>query len=87
MSTLLFPRQSLVLLGKEAGPFEAAGKDVAGVIKSVDEKLAAVGVVPEKLKAQCKGCPSVSTNYSSHTISSLCTHTQRWVGFEITVWW
>lgn len=53
-------RQSLTLVGTEAGPLEAAGKDVNGVVKSVDAKLAAVGIVAEKVKSNCKGCPSVS---------------------------
>ncbi|XP_053712259.1 microsomal triglyceride transfer protein large subunit isoform X1 [Synchiropus splendidus] len=52
-------RQALTLRGTEAGPLEAAGKDVAGVVKSIDEKLAAVGVVAEKVTTQCKGCPSL----------------------------
>lgn len=47
-------------MGTEAGPLEAAGKDVAGVVKSIDGKLAAVGIIAEKVKSQCKGCPSVS---------------------------
>lgn len=56
-----FPlRQTLTLVGTEAGPLEAAGKDVNGVVKSVDGKLAAVGIVLEKVKSHCKGCPSVS---------------------------
>lgn len=54
-------RQTLTFVGTEAGLFEAAGKDVAGVVKSVDAKLAAVGIMAEKVKSQCKGCPSVST--------------------------
>ncbi|XP_012705291.2 microsomal triglyceride transfer protein large subunit isoform X2 [Fundulus heteroclitus] len=58
-------RQTLVLLGKEAGPFEVAGKDVAGVVKSIDDKLAAVGIVPEKLKTQCKGCPSLFEHWQA----------------------
>uniref|UniRef100_A0A8C7SLS2 Vitellogenin domain-containing protein n=1 Tax=Oncorhynchus mykiss TaxID=8022 RepID=A0A8C7SLS2_ONCMY len=37
-------RQSLTLVAIEAGPFEAAGKNVASVVKSLDEKLFAVGV-------------------------------------------
>lgn len=49
------------MVGTEAGPLEAAGKDVAGVVKSIDDKLAAVGIIAEKVKSQCKGCPSVST--------------------------
>lgn len=55
-----FARQTLVLVGTEAGPFEAAGKDIAGVVKSVDPKLAAVGIAADKVKTKCKGCPSVS---------------------------
>lgn len=56
-----FPlRQTLTLVGTEAGPLEAAGKDVNGVVKSVDGKLAAVGIMLEKVKSHCKGCPSVS---------------------------
>lgn len=47
-------------MGTAAGPLEAAGKDVAGVVKSVDPKLAAVGIVAENVKAKCKGCPTVS---------------------------
>lgn len=54
-------RQTLTLTGTGAGPLEAAGKDVPGVVKSIDAKLAAVGVVAEKVKTQCKGCPSVSS--------------------------
>ncbi|KAG7225848.1 hypothetical protein INR49_014369 [Caranx melampygus] len=57
--TKVISRQSLKLKGTEAGPLEAAGKDVAGVVKSIDAKLAAVGIVAEKVKTQCKGCPSL----------------------------
>lgn len=67
------PRQTLTLVGTEAGPLEAAGKDVSGVVKSVDAKLAAVGIVAEKVKTQCKGCPSVSASLS-YTTSSLSHH-------------
>lgn len=57
-----FPlRQTLTLVGTEGGPLEAAGKDVNGVVKSVDGKLAAVGIMLEKVKSHCKGCPSVSS--------------------------
>ncbi|XP_023136128.1 microsomal triglyceride transfer protein large subunit [Amphiprion ocellaris] len=58
-------RQTLTLVGKEAGPVEAAGKDVAGVVKSVDTKLAAVGIVAEKVKSQCKGCPSLFEHWQA----------------------
>uniref|UniRef100_A0A7N6AGY2 Vitellogenin domain-containing protein n=1 Tax=Anabas testudineus TaxID=64144 RepID=A0A7N6AGY2_ANATE len=58
-------RQTLTLVGTEAGPLEAAGKDVAGVVKSVDAKLAAVGIVAEKVKSQCKGCPSLFDHWQT----------------------
>lgn len=60
------PRQALTLTGTEAGPLEAAGKDVAGVVKSIDSKLAAVGIIAENVKFQCKGCPSVSTRFKTN---------------------
>jgi len=71
----LRPRQTFTFVGKEAGPLEAAGKDVAGVVKSIDAKLAAVGIIGEIVKSQCKGCPSVSTCLLLHDTSSL-TQTQ-----------
>ncbi|KAM9818503.1 microsomal triglyceride transfer protein large subunit [Syngnathus typhle] len=52
-------RQSFTLVGTEAGPLETAGKDAATVVKSIDAKIAAVGIKAEKLKAQCKTCPSL----------------------------
>ncbi|KAE8300209.1 Microsomal triglyceride transfer protein [Larimichthys crocea] len=58
-------RQTLKLVGTEAGPLEAAGKDVAGVVKSIDAKLAAVGIVAEKVKSQCKGCPSLFEHWQA----------------------
>jgi len=64
-----------MLVSTEAGPLEAAGKDVAGVIKSIDGKLAAVGIVAEKVKSKCKGCPSVSSSSFSHSKAShLCSY-------------
>lgn len=72
---VFFLRQTLKLVGKDAGPFEVAGKDVAGVIKSIDENLAAVGVVPEKQKTQCKGCPSVRrSSFSQDTFLLIHRH-------------
>ena len=56
----MFPRQSLKFVGRAAGPLEVPGKDVASVVASVDAKLAAVGVMAEQVKSQCKGCPTVS---------------------------
>ncbi|XP_070712311.1 microsomal triglyceride transfer protein large subunit [Pempheris klunzingeri] len=58
-------RQALTLVGTEAGPLEAAGKDVAGVVKSIDAKLAAVGIIAEKAKSKCKGCPSLFEHWQA----------------------
>ncbi|XP_028256698.1 microsomal triglyceride transfer protein large subunit [Parambassis ranga] len=58
-------RQTLKLVGTEAGPLEASGKDAAGVVKSIDAKLAAVGIVAEKVKSQCKGCPSLFEHWQT----------------------
>ncbi|XP_051241375.1 microsomal triglyceride transfer protein large subunit [Dicentrarchus labrax] len=58
-------KQTLTLVGTEAGPLEVAGKDVAGVVKSIDAKLAAVGIVAEKVKSQCKGCPSLFEHWQT----------------------
>ncbi|XP_072241151.1 microsomal triglyceride transfer protein large subunit [Leuresthes tenuis] len=58
-------RQTLMLVGTEAGPLEAAGKDVAGVVKSIDGKLAAVGIVAERVKSKCKGCPSLFEHWQA----------------------
>uniref|UniRef100_A0A665TFL7 Microsomal triglyceride transfer protein n=1 Tax=Echeneis naucrates TaxID=173247 RepID=A0A665TFL7_ECHNA len=58
-------RQTLKLVGTEAGPLEAAGKDVPGVVKSIDAKLAAVGIMAEKVKTQCKNCPSLFEHWQA----------------------
>ncbi|KAM9315339.1 LOW QUALITY PROTEIN: microsomal triglyceride transfer protein large subunit [Pholidichthys leucotaenia] len=58
-------RQTLTLVGKEAGPLEVAGKNVDGVVKSVDPKLSAVGIVAEKIKSHCKGCPSLFEHWQA----------------------
>ncbi|XP_063331349.1 microsomal triglyceride transfer protein large subunit isoform X2 [Pelmatolapia mariae] len=58
-------RQNLKLVGTEAGPLEAAGKDAAAVVKSIDAKLAAVGIVAEKVKSECKGCPSLFEHWQA----------------------
>lgn len=65
MAAKVVSRQALTFVGKEAGPVEAAGKDVAGVVKSVDPKLAAVGIVAEKVKSQCKDCPSLFEHWQT----------------------
>lgn len=53
-------RQSLTLNKIEVGPSELGGKDAASVVKSLDDKLISVGVILEKVKPKCKGCPNVS---------------------------
>ncbi|KAJ0050944.1 hypothetical protein NL108_009946, partial [Boleophthalmus pectinirostris] len=58
-------RQTLTLVGTEAGPLEAAGKDVSSVVKNIDAKLAAVGIIAEKVKSQCKGCPTLFEHWQS----------------------
>ncbi|XP_068445129.1 microsomal triglyceride transfer protein large subunit [Clinocottus analis] len=58
-------RQTFTFVGTEAGPLEVAGKDVAGVVKSIDAKLAAVGIIAEKVKSQCKGCPSLFEHWQT----------------------
>ncbi|XP_076869644.1 microsomal triglyceride transfer protein large subunit [Brachyhypopomus gauderio] len=55
-ATKVVSRQSLSLQEVTAGPAEAAGKDAASVVKSVDAKFFSVGVVMEKGKKHCKGC-------------------------------
>uniref|UniRef100_A0A8C7IAL9 Microsomal triglyceride transfer protein n=1 Tax=Oncorhynchus kisutch TaxID=8019 RepID=A0A8C7IAL9_ONCKI len=66
-------RQNLTLVAIETGPFEAAGKNVASVVKSLDEKLYAVGVTAEKVKSQCKEISIFSLSFpllcSSHSLS------------------
>ncbi|KAJ8001214.1 hypothetical protein DPEC_G00192010 [Dallia pectoralis] len=57
--------QALTLVNTEAGPFEAAGKSAASVVKSLDEKLFAVGVTAEKVKSQCKGCQSLFEHWKA----------------------
>ncbi|XP_041640277.1 microsomal triglyceride transfer protein large subunit [Cheilinus undulatus] len=58
-------RQTLTLVGVEAGPLEAAGKEVTDVVKSIDPKLAALGIIAEKVKSQCKGCPSLFEHWQA----------------------
>ncbi|XP_077380319.1 microsomal triglyceride transfer protein large subunit [Festucalex cinctus] len=58
-SAKVLSRQSFTLVGTEAGPLEMAGKDAAVVVKSIDAKIAAVGIKAEKIKTRCKTCPSL----------------------------
>ncbi|XP_062864917.1 microsomal triglyceride transfer protein large subunit [Trichomycterus rosablanca] len=58
-------RQSLTLREVTDGPVEAAGKDAASVVKSLDPKLVSVGVMTEKPKSSCKGCPNLMDTWNS----------------------
>ncbi|XP_054636358.1 microsomal triglyceride transfer protein large subunit [Dunckerocampus dactyliophorus] len=58
-SAKVVSRQTFIQVGTEAGHLEAAGKDASMVVKSIDAKLAAVGIIAEKMKPQCKNCPSL----------------------------
>ncbi|XP_034044492.1 microsomal triglyceride transfer protein large subunit [Thalassophryne amazonica] len=64
-SSKVISRQSFTLVGTEVGPLEAPGKDVGAVVKSLDSKLAAVGVIAEKVKFQCKRCPSLFEHWKT----------------------
>ncbi|RXN25720.1 microsomal triglyceride transfer large subunit-like protein [Labeo rohita] len=57
-ATKVLSRQSLKLKKIEVGPAEVAGKDAASVVKSLDDKLLSVGIMVEKVKTKCKGCPN-----------------------------
>ncbi|XP_061779063.2 microsomal triglyceride transfer protein large subunit isoform X2 [Nerophis lumbriciformis] len=64
-SVKVLSRQTFTLVGTEAGPLEAAGKDPSMVVKSIDAKLAAVGIVAEKMKSKCKKCPSLFEDWKA----------------------
>lgn len=65
-ATKVISRQSLTFVGRAAGPLEVTGKDVARVVASVDAKLAAVGVMAEKVRPQCKGCPTLFEHWQAN---------------------
>ncbi|KAK0132835.1 Microsomal triglyceride transfer protein [Merluccius polli] len=65
-SAKVISRQSLRLVGRAAAPPEVAGEEVAGVVASVDANLAAVGVVAERVKSQCKGCPTLLEHWQAN---------------------
>ncbi|XP_077461230.1 microsomal triglyceride transfer protein large subunit isoform X3 [Stigmatopora argus] len=58
-SASVMSRQRFTLVGTEAGPLETAGTDAAMVVKSIDAKIAAVGIKAQKMKTRCKTCPSL----------------------------
>ncbi|XP_051559463.1 microsomal triglyceride transfer protein [Myxocyprinus asiaticus] len=64
-ATKVLSRQSLTLKKTEVGPREMAGKDAASVVKSLDDKLISVGVIGEKVKAKCKGCPNLMDTWKA----------------------
>lgn len=72
---LISHRQSLKLKKIEVGPAEVAGKDAASVVKSLDDKLLSVGIMVEKVKTKCKGCPNVS--YNVFCFISFCVYAYK----------
>uniref|UniRef100_A0A671KGX1 Microsomal triglyceride transfer protein large subunit-like n=1 Tax=Sinocyclocheilus anshuiensis TaxID=1608454 RepID=A0A671KGX1_9TELE len=58
-------KNSLTLKKIEVGPTEGAGKDVASVVKSLDDKHMSVGVMVEKVKTKCKGCPNLMDTWKA----------------------
>ncbi|NWS47213.1 MTP protein, partial [Probosciger aterrimus] len=58
-------KQRLELKSVEAGPGLIAGKQVAGVIKTLDSSYVAVSLVAEAVKSKCKKCPSLSEHWKS----------------------
>lgn len=58
--TVWIHRQRLELKSVQAGPGLIAGKQVAGVIKTLDSSYVALPLVAEPVKSECKKCPSVS---------------------------
>ncbi|KAI2668709.1 Microsomal triglyceride transfer protein [Labeo rohita] len=64
-ATKVLSRQSLKLKKIEVGPAEVAGKDAASVVKSLDDKLLSVGIMVEKVKTKCKGCPNLMDTWKA----------------------
>ncbi|KAM9026687.1 microsomal triglyceride transfer protein large subunit [Ara ararauna] len=58
-------KQRLELKSVEAGPGLIAGKQVAGVVKTLDSSYVAVSLVAEPVKSECKKCPSLSEHWKS----------------------
>ncbi|XP_010012426.1 PREDICTED: microsomal triglyceride transfer protein large subunit [Nestor notabilis] len=58
-------KQRLELKSVEAGPGLIAGKQVAGVIKTLDSSYVAVSLVAEPVKSECRKCPSLSEHWKS----------------------
>lgn len=53
-------RQRLELKSVQAGPGLIAGKQAAGVVKTLDSNYVSMPLVAETVKSECKKCPSVS---------------------------
>ncbi|XP_009904376.1 microsomal triglyceride transfer protein large subunit [Dryobates pubescens] len=58
-------KQRLELKSVQAGPGLIAGKQVAGVVKTLDSSYVAVSLVAEPVKSECKKCPSLSELWKS----------------------
>ncbi|NXX40777.1 MTP protein, partial [Tricholaema leucomelas] len=58
-------KQKLELKSVQAGPGLIAGKQVAGIIKTIDSSYVALSLVAEPVKSECKKCPSFSEHWQS----------------------
>ncbi|NWI51062.1 MTP protein, partial [Calyptomena viridis] len=58
-------KQRLELKSVQAGPGLIAGKQVAGVIKTVDSSYVAMSLEAEPARSECKKCPSLSEVWQS----------------------
>ncbi|NWR93553.1 MTP protein, partial [Furnarius figulus] len=63
--TKIVSKQILELKSVQAGPGLIAGKQVAGVIKTLDSSYVAMPLEAEPVKSECKKCPSLSQHWQS----------------------
>ncbi|XP_053317538.1 microsomal triglyceride transfer protein large subunit [Spea bombifrons] len=58
-------KQKLQLKTVRSGPKEAAGKQMASVIKGIDSKYVAFTLVADQLKSECKSCPTLLQDWKA----------------------
>ncbi|KAM9193665.1 microsomal triglyceride transfer protein large subunit [Mergus octosetaceus] len=58
-------KQRLELKSVQAGPGLIAGKQAAGVVKTLDSNYVSMPLVAETVKSECKKCPSLSEHWQS----------------------
>uniref|UniRef100_A0A8C3BB72 Microsomal triglyceride transfer protein n=1 Tax=Cairina moschata TaxID=8855 RepID=A0A8C3BB72_CAIMO len=58
-------KQRLELKSVQAGPGLIAGKQAAGVVKTLDSNYVSMPLVAETVKSECKKCPSLSEHWKS----------------------